>query len=79
MWHAVDDIEKGNVTQLFQSGEVGKRSADMARPDQSDFIARHLWSLANATLLTATPVFLVREDAKQVFLIFAARFERRFA
>jgi hypothetical protein len=39
--NAVDDIEEHDVAQLLQGGQVSQGAADLAGPDQSNFLARH--------------------------------------
>ena len=35
------DIEKNDVTELFESSEMGKGAADIAGADEGDFVAGH--------------------------------------
>ena len=39
--HAVDDVEKDDVAQLFHRRQERQRPADLAGPDQSYLLARH--------------------------------------
>ena len=39
--NAVDDVEENDVAQLFQRRQMGQRAADLAGPDQCNFLARH--------------------------------------
>ena len=39
--HAVDDVEQDDVAEFLQRGQMGQRSADLARADQRYLFARH--------------------------------------
>ena len=44
--HPADDIEQGDVAELFHARQMRQRAADLTCADESDFLTRHLSSRA---------------------------------